>query len=257
MSGPDATAPVLLSIDRGIAHITLNRPDSANAFDLPAAQAFCSVVDRCADDDAVRVILVTGAGRRFCGGGDVRSFVAAPDHGAYVHELAATLGAGLRRLADLSIPVVAGVHGAVAGAGLGFVLAADLVTAARSTRFTMAFSNIGLTPDSGVSYLLPRVVGLRRALDLTLSQRVLTADEALEWGLVNEVVEDNDVRARAADMARLLAEGPAAAFGQARRLLRSSYEVSRDIHAEDEARTIGSAVTSGEAGELIAKFLGR
>jgi 2-(1,2-epoxy-1,2-dihydrophenyl)acetyl-CoA isomerase len=248
--------PVVLSIEDGLAHITLNRPEAANSFDMPAAQALTAIVERCAADD-IRVIVVTGAGKRFCAGGDVQSFVAAAERSEYLRELATVLGDALRGLSDLAKPVVAGVQGAVAGAGLGFALAADLVVAERSTRFTMAFAGIGLTPDSGVSYLLPRVIGLRRALDLTLRQRVIDAETACEWGLVSEVVEDGTAAAQALELGRSLAAGPAVALGQARRLLRSGLEVSRDLHAADEAATIGTAVVGAEATALIDAFLNR
>ncbi|WP_300677480.1 enoyl-CoA hydratase/isomerase family protein [Nocardioides sp.] len=264
MSEETNAAGVLLSVDSGVAHLVLNRPAAANSFDLPTALDLVAAVERCAADD-IRVVVVTGAGKRFCAGGDVASFVAAEARDAYIHELASVLGGALRALSDLAKPVVAGVHGAVAGAGLGFVLAADLVVAERATKFTMAFAGIGLTPDSGVSYLLPRVVGLRRALDLTVNQRVLSADTALEWDLVTEVVDGSGAAEvaggtaaeRALEIGRTLAAGPALALGQARRLLRSGLEVSRDVHAADEARTISRAVVGDEASALIDAFLNR
>lgn len=256
MSEDSNPAGVLLTVQDGVAHLVLNRPASANSFDLPAAVELRAAVERCGAED-VRVVVVTGAGKRFCAGGDVASFVAAPARDEYIHELATVLGAGLRGLSDLAKPVVAGVHGAVAGAGLGFVLAADLVVADRSTKFTMAFAGIGLTPDSGVSYLLPRVIGLRRALDLTLGQRVIDAETAQTWDLVSAVVDDGTATERALEFGRTIAAGPAAALGQARRLIRSGLEASRDAHAADEARTISAAVVGAEATALIDAFVNR
>jgi 2-(1,2-epoxy-1,2-dihydrophenyl)acetyl-CoA isomerase len=248
--------PILFAVEDGVAHLRLNRPDVANALDLPAAQELRRAVDRC-DSEDVHVILVTGEGKRFCAGGDVRSFLAQEDPSAHLYELAGTVGAALRQLAEMPKPVVAAVQGAAAGAGLGFVLAADLVISARSTKYTMAFSNIGLTPDSGVSYLLPQVVGLRRALGLAVAQRVLDSFEALEWGLVSEVVDDEAAHERALTLARHIADGPARALGQTRRLLRASAFMTRDEHAEAEARGVASAVTTPEAATLIEQFLRR
>jgi len=243
-------------VSGGVGRITLDRPAVSNAVDLPTAQRFAEVV-AAAESDEVRVVLLTGAGARFCAGGDVRSFLAASDPPRYLHELASVMEAALRRLSDLPKPVVAGVHGAVAGAGLAFVLNADVVIAARSTKFRMAYSGIGLTPDCGVSYLLPRVIGTQRALELAVTGRTLTAERAQEWGLVAEVADDELLPHRAGELADALATGPASAIGQAKRLMRSSFDVSREDSAADEARTIATAVGTREAQELIQQFTAR
>lgn len=239
----------------GVGRITLRRPEVSNAIDLPTARRLAEVV-AAAEADDVRVVLITGAGARFCAGGDVRSFAAA-EPSRYLHELASTLEAALRRLAELPKPVVAGVHGAVAGAGWAFLLNADVVVAARSTRFRLAYSGIGLTPDCGVSYLLPRAIGTQRALELAVTGRTLTAEDAREWGLLAEVTDDSELLIRADELAEALAAGPASAIGQAKRLIRSSFDVSREDSAADEARTIAAAVSGREAQELIQRFAGR
>ncbi|MGI6873374.1 enoyl-CoA hydratase/isomerase family protein [Amycolatopsis sp. 3B14] len=240
----------------GVGRITLDRPDVSNAVDLPTAQTLAKAVTA-AESDEVRVVLLTGAGARFCAGGDVRSFLAAEEPPKYLHQLASELEAALRRLSELPKPVVAGVQGAVAGAGLAFVLNADVVVAARSTKFRMAYSGIGLTPDCGVSYLLPRAVGTQRALELALTGRTLTAEEARDWGLVTEVADDDALNRRAEELATSLATGPASALGQAKRLIRSSFEAARQDSAADEADTIAAAVTTPEARELIERFTAR
>ncbi|MDQ0382784.1 enoyl-CoA hydratase/isomerase family protein [Amycolatopsis thermophila] len=245
---------VRFEVEGGVARITLNRPSVSNAVDLPTAQAFGEAVTAAAGDD-VRVILLAGAGPRFCGGGDVRSFLAASDPANYLHELATLFESHLRRLSELPKPVIAAVQGAVAGAGLAFVLNADVVVAARSTKFRMAYSGIGLTPDCGVSYLLPRAVGTQRALELALTGRTLTAEEARAWGLVTEVTDDDAVTRRTGELAESLAAGPALALGQAKRLIRSSFGEGRAHNAADEARTIAAAVTTDEAQKLIRRFV--
>ncbi|GAB7099405.1 enoyl-CoA hydratase-related protein [Thermobifida fusca] len=243
-------------VDGGIARITLARPEASNSVDMAAARAFGEAVDQ-AGDPAVRVVLLTGEGKRFCAGGDVASMMAAEDRSGYLNELAATLGDGLLRLTELAKPVVAAVHGAVAGAGLAFVLTADLVVAARSTKFLMAYAGVGLTPDCGVSYLLPRAVGQQRALEMALMNRPLTAEEAREWGLVTEVVDDEAAVSRAEEVAAQLAAGPAFALGQAKRLLRSSWTVSPQQSVTDEAETISRAIGTDDAARLIDAFLKR
>lgn len=238
----------------GVGRIVLARPEAANAFDLPAARAFGEAVTN-AEDDTVRAVALTAEGKRFCGGGDVASFVAAGDPSEYIEELATELEGHLRRLSNLAKPVVAGVHGAVAGAGLAFVLNADLVVAGRGTKFVMAYSAIGLTPDCGVSYLLPRAIGQQRALEMALAGRVLSADQAHDWGLITEVVDNEHVAARTSELAASLAAGPAEALGKAKRLIRDSWETSRDDNARDEARTIARMVTTPDSKRLVQKFL--
>ena len=244
--------------DGPVLRIVLARPESANAFDIPATLALREALDQ-AEDDRHSAVLLTGEGPRFCAGGDVTSFAAAPEgeRAAYLHELATMLEGELRRLAALPKPVVTAVHGAVAGAGLAFVLSSDIVVAARSTKFVWAYAGVGLTPDCGVSYLLPRAVGLPRALDLAIGGTVLTAEMAQDWGLVARVAQDDEVQTTASELAQSLAGGPTGAHAQAARLLRRAFEVDRDTHAADEAATIADRVSTPEAAALLERFAAR
>ncbi|MEO6885159.1 MAG: enoyl-CoA hydratase-related protein [Jatrophihabitantaceae bacterium] len=158
-------------------------------------------------------------------------------------------------MSELDKPVVAAVQGAVAGAGLSFVLNSDIVVAARSTKFVLAYAGIGLTPDCGVSYLLPRAIGQQRALEFALTGRVLTADEALSWGLITEVADDDAYLGRGQEIAARLASESMFALGQAKRLIRQSWATSREQNALDEASTISRAVLTAEATARIEKFL--
>ncbi len=241
--------------DGAVGIITLNRPDVANTFDLPAAHALGQAVSA-AEASGVRAVLLRGEGKRFCAGGDVASFVAAEDRSTHLNELATVLDRNIRRLAALPVPVVTAVQGAVAGAGLSFLLNADVVISARNTKFVMAYSSIGLTPDCGVSYLLPRVVGQQRALALALTGRVLSAGEALDWGLVAEVVDDVELAARVEEIVAKIASGPTQAFAETKRLVRGSLESTRDENAQDEARTIARLVDTEQSKTLIENFLG-
>jgi 2-(1,2-epoxy-1,2-dihydrophenyl)acetyl-CoA isomerase len=249
--------PVTCAVTDGVAHVELNRPKASNAVDLDAARRLGDVVDQVGAHESVRAIVLTGAGARFCGGGDVASMLAAHERGAYVEELARTLDAVLQRLASLEKPVVAGVHGAVAGAGLAVMLSCDLVVAGAGTRFVAAYSGVGLTPDCGLSWLLPRAVGQQRALEMLLANRAVDAEEAQTWGLVTETVSDENAVERALSLGASLAAGPSLALGQARRLVRGSWEASRAETGADEARTIGRAVLTAEATRLLDQFAKR
>lgn len=248
---------VSYAVADGVASIELNRPDASNAVDLLTAIQLGKVVDAAAADTSVHAVVVTGAGARFCAGGDVASMLEAEDRGPYVERLASTLDAVLQRLASLDKPVIVGVHGAVAGAGLAVMLSCDLVVAGRGTRFVAAYAGVGLTPDCGLTWLLPRAVGQQRALDLLLTNRTLGAEEARDWGLVTELVDDHEVVERAHAVARSLAEGPATALGQTRRLVRASWEASRTETGADESRTIGRAVVTEDASRLLDRFARR
>jgi 2-(1,2-epoxy-1,2-dihydrophenyl)acetyl-CoA isomerase len=252
-----ATNGIRYTVEDGVARIALARPDVSNAVDLATATAFGAAVDRAGEDPEVRVVLVTGDGPRFCAGGDVASMAAAADPSAYLQDLADELDGALQRLGALDKPVVAAVQGAAAGAGLAVVLACDVVVSGRGTKFLTAYAGVGLTPDCGLSWLLPRAVGQQRALELALTGRVLTAEEARDWGLVTTVVDDAELEEQATVLAVRLATAPPFALGQARRLIRSSWTVSRAESGADEARTIARAVTTPEAQALVARFAGR
>jgi 2-(1,2-epoxy-1,2-dihydrophenyl)acetyl-CoA isomerase len=246
---------VKYDVREGVAHLELNRPDMANAFDLATADELATAVERTRTDVDVRAVLVTGAGRRFCAGGDVAAFAAAPDQPAYVQRLATRLDRTFRALADLEKPVVAAVHGAVAGAGLALMLSCDVIVASPTTKFVFAYPGIGFTPDCGLSYLLPRAIGQQRALTFSLVGMPATAQEAIDWGLIAEVADDP--RGRASDLASGFAAGPATALGKVRRLLRQGWETSRSETGVEEARTIAEMVKGEEAKQLIARFVSR
>ncbi len=248
---------VRYSVADGVARITLARPEVSNAVDLPTAKAFGAAVDQAAVDPDVRVILISGDGPRFCAGGDVASMAAADDQSAYLRELADALDRVLQSVDAIAVPVIAAVQGAAAGAGLAVALSADVVLSARGTKFLTAYADIGLTPDCGLSWLLPRAVGQQRALELALTGRVLSAEEAQQWGLVTTVVEDAELEEQATALAARLAGMPPYALGQARRLIRSSWSSTRAEAGADEARTIATAVTTPEAQALVARFAAR
>lgn len=250
----DITEPAItLTVEDGLAHVTLNRPDRLNAINDDAAKMWRDIAGEIAGRDDIGAILLDGRGRSFCAGGDVAS-ISRADSDA-VRDLAEAINDGHLIFRQMPKPIVAAVHGSVVGGGLGFMLVADYIVAGERTVFASKYADIGLTPDCGVTTLLPEAVGMRRALQLTLSDRMLTAAEALEWGLVTEVVADAELASRARAVADRWLTGATAAFGQAKRLLRTGVDGDYRSTLSDEARTIGAAMASADAQARMAAFL--
>jgi 2-(1,2-epoxy-1,2-dihydrophenyl)acetyl-CoA isomerase len=218
-----------LTLERrdGVATITLNRPDVFNALSLGLGRELFHAALEVDEDQAVRCVVVTGAGRAFCAGGDVKDFVDNIERiGVVVKELTTYLHGTVSRFCRSDKPVIMAVNGVAAGGGLSFALSGDLVVAAESARFTMAYSKIAATPDGSSSYFLPRLVGLRRAMELYFTNRVLSAREALEWGLVTRVVPDAELTK---------------AFGGAKRLFHQATWESLETQMELEAQAIAAS----------------
>lgn len=250
----DDAPRLLLDVDGGLARITLNRAGAYNAIDLATARAFTAAVRAVGEAPGVRAVLLSGNGPAFCAGGDVKAMAAAADRAAFLRELAAEFHDGLALLAELPWPVVAAAQGVAAGAGLGLLLCADLVVAEETARMSTAYGAVGLSPDSGVSYHLPRVVGPARAFRLSLTGKVLSAAEAVAWGLVAEVVPAGRGLTRAEAVARALVTAPQPAATETKRLLRAAAARDLRTHLDDEARTIARAGASADAGRLIGAF---
>ena len=246
--------PVLTEVDGGIARLTLDRPDAGNGIDLAMAEALLGAALALADDPTVRVVLLTGAGKNFCVGGDLRSFATAPRLGHHLREVTAPLHAAIGTLARLEAPVVAAVQGSAAGAGMSLALGADLVVCAESARFVLAYGKVGLSPDGAGSWYLPRIVGVHRALELALTNRVLAAEEALAWGLVTRVVPDAELQTEAESLAAELAGGALGAMGAAKRLLRQSLGTTLEAQMADEQAAL-AANADRHGAEGIAAFL--
>jgi 2-(1,2-epoxy-1,2-dihydrophenyl)acetyl-CoA isomerase len=241
-----------------VARITLNRPDAGNALDGEMGRELMHAAIRCSEDRAVRAVLLGGAGRMFCVGGDLKSFAAQGDRlSAHLKELAGMLHMAISRFVRMDAPLIVAVNGAAGGGGMSFVLAADLVLAAESAKFTMAYTRAGLSPDGGSTYFLPRMVGVRRALELALTNRVLTAREAQDWGLITRVVGDAALAAESQALAAQLAAGATRAFGAAKRLLHHSFAESLETQMELEAQAIAEQARGADAREGIAAFIAK
>jgi 2-(1,2-epoxy-1,2-dihydrophenyl)acetyl-CoA isomerase len=244
-------------IEEGVATITLDRPDVGNAIDLELARALLDAAIRCDTDDTIRCVVVTGSGRLFCAGGDVALLGSAgAGLASLLTELIGTLHLAVVRLARCAKPVLVLVNGPAAGAGLSLAILGDVVLAARSAHFSAAYSAIGLTADGGLSWLLPRLVGLRRAQEMMLTNRRVTADEAEAMGLVTRAVDDGLLGEQGRVMAARLAAAPVAALGAARGLLAESFASGLEAQLDRELRSMIRAAR-GEAREGLAAFLAR
>lgn len=250
---------VRFTLSDGIAEIRLNRPDVRNALNQAAADALHEAALRCATTPGVRAVLIAGNGPAFTVGGDIAAFAEADpaELPLVLRRMITPYHEALRVLAGLEIPVVAAVHGAVAGGGLGLLYVADIALAAEGTKFATAFAGIGLSGDGGNSWFLPRLVGPRRAAELYFEQRVLDASEAAEWGLVTRVIAPGALDDEARAVARRLAAGPTRAFGEIRRLLRESWSATLPGQLEAEADAIRRTSASSDAREAIAAFLAK
>ena len=228
-------------VKEAVATLTLDRPDAYNALNLTLGRELFHATLEADEDSTVRCIAVTGAGKAFCAGGDVKDFAEAGARvGVVIKELTTYLHGAVSRLARTAKPVIMGVNGIAAGGGMSFALAGDLVVAAESAKFTMAYSRIAASPDGSSSYFLPRLIGLRRSLELHYTNRVLTAREALDWGLVNRVHADAEFPGALAALARELAAGPTLAFGRAKQLFHQSTQESLETQMELEAQAIAA-----------------
>ncbi|TYL53797.1 enoyl-CoA hydratase/isomerase family protein [Agromyces mariniharenae] len=261
MSSAAEADPILFHVTDGLARITLNRPERLNAVDPAAIERWQWIAHEVAGRDDIGAVLFDAVGRAFCAGGDVVAMAhlagEQSDSSATIRALADRIHDGHRTLRESTKPIVAAVQGPVAGGGLGFMLVADLVVASDRATFASRYSDVGLTPDCGVSTLLPEAVGTRRALELTLTSRTLSAEEALDWGLVTEVVAPDAVADRARGIAESWLRGATGAFGQAKRLVRSGLTRSFQEALDDEAGTIGAAFATPDAQAAIAAFAAR
>lgn len=247
-----------LQIEDGVAQVTLSRPDAANALDLTMARELLDATIQCHTRRDVRAVLLTGAGKAFCAGGDVKRFAEA---GAALPELLAELTtylhASVTRLARMDVPVIAAVNGVAAGAGMSLACAADVMLVAQSARFTVAYTRLGFAPDGGSTFFLARLVGMRRAQELMLENRLLSASEAVEWGLATRVLPDADFAAEAMRYAKQVAAGPTRAFGAVKRLLLSSATSDLEAQMEHETRELVLTGRSADGQEGVAAFAAR
>jgi 2-(1,2-epoxy-1,2-dihydrophenyl)acetyl-CoA isomerase len=252
-------AEVEFEVSGHVGYITLNRPDAANALNAEVARQLDQIALRCDENTDVRAVLMTGAGRMFCGGGDLKAFAAQPPEQlpAYLKSVTLHFHQAIHRFARMRAPLVVAVNGNAGGGGMSLALAGDLVLAAESARFTMAYTRVGLTPDGSSTYTLPRLVGLRRAAELMLTNRTLSAREAEQIGLITRAVPDADLQQQAEALVQELVQGATLAFGGVKRLLYSSATASLAEQMELETEWIAEMARTRDAHEGIGAFLGK
>ncbi len=247
---------ILFDVEDSVGTITMNRPDAANALSLTMAKELATTAVQCDEDADIRAVVLTGAGRFFSAGGDVASFGAAGDGAAaLIKEMTMYLHSAISRLNRMDAPVIGAVNGMAAGAGFSIAASCDFVVAAESAVFLSAYTAAALSPDASSTYFLPRQIGIKRTAELMLTNRRLSAHEALEWGIVNQVVADEDVLETAQSLAGSLAKGPTLAFGAVKHLLHASLSSSLETQMELEARTIADMTRTDDGREGIQAFL--
>lgn len=248
---------VSLAVVDGVARLWLERPDAGNSVGPDLAGALADAAASLVGRNDVHVVVLGAAGRAFCVGGDLGYFASADDPSKAIHALADQVHAAERSLAALDAPVVARVQGAAAGIGLSLVCAADIVVAGASASFTAAYGAVGLSPDGGQSWTLPRLVGTRRAAELILTNRRVKADEAAAIGLITEAVPDEALDERVAAIVAQLRASSLPALGAAKRLLAASAVRPFDDHLEAEAESIADLAAGADGREGVAAFLAK
>ena len=250
-------AVINLEVRNNVAYLTLNRPEAANALNCEMAQALEEASLKCEEDPNIRAVLMTGAGKLFCGGGDLKSFAAQPpaELPGHLKKVTMYLHTAIQRFARMRAPLVIAVNGNAGGAGLSLALIGDITLADESTKFTVAYTRIGLTPDGSSSYYLPRLVGLKRAAELMLTNRTLSAREAEAMGMITRVVPDAELLTQAENLAKELAQGPTQAYGGVKRLLYTSPNNPLHEQMEIETAIISDMSRTADAREGMTAFL--
>ena len=246
------------SVEKGVATIRLCRPEIANRIGPAFVTELLDATTKCHADPDVRAVLLTGSGDFFSAGGDLKYFSAAGDTlESEIRKMVDDFHEALLHLAALKAPIVVAVNGVAAGGGMSLALAGDLVYAARSASFTTSYTAAGLSPDGGMTVQLAKLVGLRRAQELLLTNRRFSADEALEWGLITGVVEADALLQHAGEMASRLAAGPTEAYGRVRDLLGSSFSNPMNAQLDKELDGIVRSLLSEDGREGVTAFLAK
>ena len=252
------TDPVLLDRKGAVAYLTLNRPDAGNAIDMPLARSLLAAIVVAEADPTVRCVVIRGSGRMFCAGGDVKALHAAGDAlPEFLTEILAHVHPAIVRLARMSKPVVTAIQGPAAGAGVGLAAVGDVALAEPEAHFTMAYSRLGLTPDGGATWLLPRLVGLRRAQELALTNRRVSAEEAAAMGLITRVVAKGTLAHEVDVLAKSLAKSAVGALGRTKHLLLASGDAALEEQLKAERENIAEQGSTAESRTGIAAFVER
>lgn len=252
----DSYETLLFEVSDGLATLTLNRPAARNAIDLVLAQELLQVAIRLTDDDSVRAVHIRGNGPVFTVGGDIKLFGATDpaELPGLLRTMTAPFHQALTMLSELRAPIICEVNGAAAGGGLGLIYVADIVIAGESAKFASGFSTLGLSGDGGNSWYLPKLIGVRRAASFYFEQKVLSAQEASEWGLITRAVPDEQLHGEALKAARQIAQGPTVALGKIRTLLHDSWGNSLPAQLVAESNNLAQSSNTSDAAHAVASF---
>lgn len=254
----DAFETVRFEQKDGVGWIRMHRPRELNAFNLTMGRELCAAANLCGAEKSIRAVVLTGTGRAFCAGGDVqemhRHLQEAGRADVFLRELTTALHAFVAEIVRMRKPVIAAVNGTAAGAGMSMSLACDLGLAVEGCRFVLAYTNVGLVPDGGSSYFLPRLVGYRKAVEMAYFNEPIGSEEALRLGLVNRVFPAETFEAEVAETAARLARGPTETYGRARNLMRLGLLESLESQMESERQGLVASSLSGEFREGIQAF---
>lgn len=246
---------VKYEVNQDIARLTLNRPKAKNAINLQMAKDLLTVAQKCKADTTIRTVIISSVGDAFCVGGDVREFGANQDRlSHHLSEITFYLHEAVSVFFNMEVPIITAVNGAAAGAGIGLACLGDKVLAAESARFMMAYSGVGLSPDAGATFFLPRLVGIRNALDFILSNKQLSALEAREIGLVNEVIADGELARRAEVIASDFASRATKALASSKHLLYHGWNQSLSAQLNNEREMISTLGNTYDAVEGVKAF---
>jgi 2-(1,2-epoxy-1,2-dihydrophenyl)acetyl-CoA isomerase len=253
---------VLIDITDGIATVTLNRPQALNALDTAMAEALPAALSRCEEDPAVRAVVLRGAGDNFMAGGDIKMFGALlkePDgpRRAYFERLIHQVHYSILLLRRMPKPVVAAVKGAAAGFGVSLVLACDMALAADDAVFTLAYCQIGTSPDGGSTFHLPREVGRKKAMEIALLGDRFSATDAESAGIINRAVTSANLEAETAKLANRLAAGPTQAYGRTKQLLNAALDSSLETQLQAEAERFAASALTKDFAEGVTAFVGK
>jgi 2-(1,2-epoxy-1,2-dihydrophenyl)acetyl-CoA isomerase len=247
---------LIFDVNNGVGWITLHRPEAKNAINVEFAKDLMNIVLQCSEDKEVRAVLITSSGNIFCPGGDLKAFEAEGDEMPYyLKEITTYWHSAVSLLVRSEAPVVIAVNGMAAGVGMSLACSGDIVIAAESARFTVAYTRMGLTPDGGASYFLSRIVGFKRALELALTNRELSSAEALDLGIVTQVVPDEALLDRAGKLAEEFASGPTVAYGATKRLFHMGWTDTLESQLKLESETIANMCRTKDAREAINAFV--
>jgi len=247
---------VILEKNNAIATVTLNRPDNANTINLDLVKDLYSAFKECHHDEAIRAVIFTAKGAMFSGGGDLGSFVKETDNlGPFITDMTTYFHLAVTLMHRMEKPIVVAINGTAAGGGLSLALSGDIIISVDSAKFSAAYTAAGLSPDGSMTYIMPRLIGLKKTKELMITNRRFTANEAFDMGLVDQVVKQEDLEKTAMEMAINLSKGATKAYGAVKTLLADTFSASLESHLEQEARSLNIRAQAHDGKEGVKAFI--